>query len=502
MEDNPPARATWITPRFILCLFCVVNALIYVDRGVIASNGVNGAPASGDEPGYGIVGTFGLTLFEDGLLPAAFMVGLLLASPIFAQASHRASALRLMGLGLAIWSLAAAGCALSTGFWSLLFSRMLVGVGEASFVALAAPFIDDAAPPHRKTQWLAFFYLCIPAGIASGYVIGGVLAAALGWRAPFLIEAVVMLPFVAFCQTAPPLRLKGSGREEEAWADSGAAGGSEAGPSTAQRQLPQLRVRVPLTPDVSPAAAPPPSVLREAVEHWGTLLQLPVFLSVLVGMTGMTCVLGTFAYYGPKAAREVFQVPPERADLSFGAVTIVTGIAGTLAGGLLLDRVGSSVRNALVLCGASLLCGGVLLTAAFALAPTYVSFMAVIAAGELGLFMSQAPSNAAVLWSVPQTLRPTAMSLSVIAIHLFGDVPGPPLLGLLQQRLQAWRLSLGLWSAILLLAGGAYLYALGPLETAPDYRQGEAGGGAGGAEEGNGGGAAAPSEADPLLNAA
>ncbi len=30
-------------------------------------------------------GEFNLTLFEDGLLPAAFMIGLLLSSPVFAE---------------------------------------------------------------------------------------------------------------------------------------------------------------------------------------------------------------------------------------------------------------------------------------------------------------------------------------------------------------------------------------------------------------------------------
>jgi MFS family permease len=47
---------------------------------------------------------------------------------------------------------------------ALLMCRMLVGVGEASFCALAAPFIDDFAPPARKALWLAIFYLCIPLG--------------------------------------------------------------------------------------------------------------------------------------------------------------------------------------------------------------------------------------------------------------------------------------------------------------------------------------------------
>ncbi len=48
-----------------------------------------------------------------------------------------------------------------------------------------------------------------------------------------------------------------------------------------------------------------------------------------------TAVLGTFAFYGPKAGRDVFDIAPERADLTFGAITALTGAwegAGALAG--------------------------------------------------------------------------------------------------------------------------------------------------------------------------
>jgi len=48
------------------------------------------------------------------------------------------------------------------------------------------------------------------------------------------------------------------------------------------------------------------------------------------------------------------------------------------------------------------------------------------------------------MWSVPTGLRPFAMSMSVVAIHVLGDVPSPPLLGALQGRLQNWRIR---WAA-------------------------------------------------------
>lgn len=207
----------------------------------MGSNGVNGRFTGDPTQDHGIQGDFKLTDFQDGILASAFMVGLLVSSPIFAEASKRHNAMRLMGIGLAIWMAATFGCALSIGFWSILFFRMLVGVGEASFVSLAAPFIgtsgrwyrstwwydqriplllhvcnrpsvcplhamnnptDDRAPAARKTLWLATFYLCIPVGFALGYVLGGVVHGSLGWdgdwRIAFVAESTAMLPFVLF----------------------------------------------------------------------------------------------------------------------------------------------------------------------------------------------------------------------------------------------------------------------------------------------------------------
>ena len=55
--------------------FMHVETLFELLSGLISSNGVNGSPVSETSPkGSGIQGTFALTYFEDGLIPAAFMV--------------------------------------------------------------------------------------------------------------------------------------------------------------------------------------------------------------------------------------------------------------------------------------------------------------------------------------------------------------------------------------------------------------------------------------------
>lgn len=172
--DLPSAAPTagrvprWYTPRRLLALFCAMELLVYGDRGVIASTGVQGDR----ELGTGIRGDLRLSGAQDGLLSSAFIVGLLLGCPAFAEAAKYANPFRCIAAGLAAWVAALLGCAGATSFTQLLLLRCCAGLGEASFVALASPFIDDASPRGAKTKWLACFLACIPTGYAFGIVFG------------------------------------------------------------------------------------------------------------------------------------------------------------------------------------------------------------------------------------------------------------------------------------------------------------------------------------------
>ena len=61
-------------------------------------------------------------------------------------------------------------------------------------------------------------------------------------------------------------------------------------------------------------------------------------------------------------------------------------------------------------------------------------FLPAIAASELLLFASTGPVNAAIIEDVDPALRARAMAASIVAIHLLGDVPSPPLVGWLAER--------------------------------------------------------------------
>ncbi|GLC66203.1 hypothetical protein PLESTF_000396100 [Pleodorina starrii] len=469
------AQPRWFTPLRLLGIFCLTNLVVYLDRGLIASNGVNGAPRTVENPrGSGIQGDFNLSYFADGLLPALFMVGLLLSSPVFAEAVKHCSAFRMLGWGMAVWSAAVVACGAAPNFGCLLAARAFVGVGEASFVALAAPFIDDFAPAAQKARWFSAFFLCIPVGFALGYIFGGAVTSVAPWRWAFVAEGLVMMPFVAFALSAQPLQLRGSK------------------PATGHPHGHRRGWR---------------AVVREFLVDVATVLRQPVWVAVCGAYTAYVAVLGVYAYWGPKAGRALFFGADDRggsADLVFGGVTVLTGVVGSVAGGLALDRMGSTLRNANLLCAVSSLVGLVVLLLAFTTSRSFVAFMTLFAAGQLLIFLLQAPVAALGMWCVPPELRPLGASLMTVSIHLLGDVPSPPLVGLLQSRLSAgksdeeaaqqWRISLSVCSLLLLVSGAGFLLAAWRSGPGADFRSAScaAGGGGGGeGEEGAGRGSGA-----------
>lgn len=91
------------------------------------------------------------------------------------------------------------------------------------------------------------------------------------------------------------------------------------------------------------------------------------------GYIAYNFVLGAYAYWGPKAGYYIYNMVysfsncqmiqllsllmfllfflwQTNADMIFGGITIVCGIFGTLAGGLVLDYMNSTVPNAFKVC--------------------------------------------------------------------------------------------------------------------------------------------------------
>ncbi|GMH24645.1 hypothetical protein Nepgr_026488 [Nepenthes gracilis] len=350
-KRDSASNPSWFTPKRLLLMFCIINMLNYVDRGAIASNGVNGSLATCTESGIctsasGIQGDFNLNNFQDGVLSSAFMVGLLLACPIFASLAKSHNPFRLIGVGLSVWTFATAGCGSSFDFWSIAICRMLVGVGEASFISLAAPFIDDNAPVAQKTAWLAMFYMCIPTGIALGYVYGGFVGYHFNWRYAFWGEAFMMLPFAVMGFVMKPLTLKGFAppHTEEALildTSSSLISGTRSSELDGNQGInDQVLAKTFKLKGILKTS----SQLSKFYKDIKALLLEEVYVVNILGYISYNFVLGAYSYWGPKAGYNIYHM--SNADLLFGGITIFCGILGTLSGGYILDSMNATISNA------------------------------------------------------------------------------------------------------------------------------------------------------------
>jgi MFS transporter, Spinster family, sphingosine-1-phosphate transporter len=403
-----------LSPTSFLVILTGLNLFNYIDRYVL--NAVR-TPMAAD---------FGLSYGDSGRMFTAFMLGYFVTSPFFGFLGDRFSRKVLIALGIFVWSLGTVLTGFAQGFVMLLFFRALVGVGvgEASYATLSPGLISDTWAADKRNTAITIFYVAIPVGSALGYMLGGEIAGHWGWRqafywvgAPGLLLALVLLPF----------REPGRGEAD------GAIRGKADGQSS-------------------------PISRKASVGDVARLVVNRDYSLVVWGYVAYTFALGAFAFWGPTFLQKVHGLPLDRADNFFGAVLVVAGLLGSLAGGFLATwwhrRTPAGYAFLLSL---SMFCA------------VPVSFYALLAAGArdsmifLGLsiffiFFSTGPVNTLILETAPVNVRSSAMAVSIFLIHLFGDMPSPEIVGRLADRLAGdLRTALLLLPVALACAGALWL---------------------------------------------
>ncbi|CAH8388222.1 unnamed protein product [Eruca vesicaria subsp. sativa] len=424
---------SFLSPVWLLVIFCIINLLNYMDRGAIASNGVNGSTKSCNDKGK--------------CTPATGI---------------HFNPFRLIGVGLTVWTVAVLGCGSSFAFWFIVLCRMFVGVGEASFISLAAPFIDDKAPHKQKAAWLGLFYMCIPSGVALGYVYGGYVGKHFSWRYAFWGEAVLMAPFAVLGFLMKPLQLKGfSSTDSIKTVRSIEVMSSEISKNNNHLQagnaIENDEVQVSIEKYKSSYTNSVWKSITQFARDMKVLCKERVFVVNVLGYVAYNFVIGAYSYWGPKAGYNIYKM--RNADMIFGAVTIVCGIVGTLSGGFMLDHVTSTIPNAFKLLSGATFLGAICCFTAFTLKSLY-GFIALFAIGELLVFATQAPVNYVCLHCVEPSLRPLSMAISTVAIHILGDVPSSPLVGIVQDHINSWRKTALILTSVLFLAAAIWFIGI------------------------------------------
>jgi MFS family permease len=387
-----------------LAVLTAINLLNYLDRYVVSALFES------------LRADLWLTDTRLGLLGTGFIVVYMLASPFFGFLGDRRRRPPLLAVGVGIWSIATVLSGFARGYWTLLAARAAVGIGEAAYGTISPGLLADHYGPARRGRAYAFFFAAIPIGAALGYAVGGVVDRTLGWRAAFFVAGAPGLLLARAC-----LRLEDPprGAAERTWGISG-----EGGIASTYRRLRANR---------------------------------PYVLTVL-GYAAYTFAVGGMSWWMPAFLERTRGVPRTVATVEFGAIVVMTGFAGTFGGGYLADALRKRFKEAdLWVCGISALAAAPLSLAVFTTWRPSIYLVALVAA-QLLLFASTGPVNAAIVADVPPNERASAVAVSILAIHLLGDVPSPWLIGLISDRTSLGRAVLIVPVAVL-VAGVVWTWA-------------------------------------------
>ncbi len=185
-QDSPPGT-TDFSPgykRFALAMLTAVYALNFIDRQILV---ILQEPIKAD---------MGLSDAQLGLLSGfAFAVVYVTAGIPIAYWADRGNRRNVISLAVAVWSGMTAVSGLAQNYGQLLLARIGVGLGEAGGSPPAHSMISDYYPPQQRATALSIYSSGIYMGILLGFLFGGVIAEAFGWRTAFM---VVGLPGVLF----------------------------------------------------------------------------------------------------------------------------------------------------------------------------------------------------------------------------------------------------------------------------------------------------------------
>lgn len=131
---------------------------------------------------------------------AAAAGGLIAGAALQRFGIRRTIIVGLVWIGIA----AALGSVAPTGGW-MLAARALEGVGYLAVVVAAPTLMPLLAAPARRAAVMAVWAIFVPVGILLASVLGGALAADLGWRGWFQINAMIVLVMAVWVAWWPPL---------------------------------------------------------------------------------------------------------------------------------------------------------------------------------------------------------------------------------------------------------------------------------------------------------
>eukprot|EP01130_Rhizamoeba_saxonica_P014150 TRINITY_DN6141_c0_g1_i2.p1 TRINITY_DN6141_c0_g1~~TRINITY_DN6141_c0_g1_i2.p1 ORF type:complete len:381 (-),score=51.19 TRINITY_DN6141_c0_g1_i2:40-1182(-) len=324
----------------------------------------------------------------------------MITSPIFGSLSDMGINRKiLLFFGIVSWSICTAASYFSTNYAGFLIARMLVGVGEACFIAIAPSMLSDFFPPEKRSFVFTVFNACIPVGSALGFILGGYLGKAFGWRKAFLFCGApgILVAFSVFLIQDP----------ERGFYDTVAE----------SKKIPFLST-------------------------FKYLLFNPIYVVGVAGSVAFTFAIGGMADWMPTYFHRTYDVELGEAGLIVGAITAISGTVGTAFGGFLATKLQNRVRNHFLFVSALGLIVGTPLVIILLFVENKTTAIVLLLLCDTSLFMYVGPFSAMIANCVPSIVRARAFSIQVLMIHLLGDSICPIIIGFINDKTGDFKLAI------------------------------------------------------------
>jgi len=386
-ERRSTAATRWKdSPRLVLAALLMIHVLAHIDRNMLL----------GFSPQ--ITADLGLTNFEYGFLAGAvWVLSFGLMAMVMGALADRYSRTRVIAAGMVIWSVCTAASGAVHSFGGMVAARLLVASGEAALVPAAASLMTELFGAERRGAAVGIFFLGIPLGIGASFLLAGTLGAAHGWRETFRWLGV------AGVVIALPLAL-----------------------------VPDLR-----SPSPATGTGIPRAVRRHVRDVLATVCGDPVIWMTIGGF-----VLVHMAFAG-LAFAQLWLVRERGVDAAvmarqIGALQIVFGVLGAVAGGVLGDRFARRFRGSHAAFVALLIgvCGPLMICYRFAPVGSML-FYGGMCAGFFLPLATYGPVFALIQGLTPHRMLATVTGLTMMLINVIAIALGNLAIGVVSDRLRA-----------------------------------------------------------------
>jgi predicted MFS family arabinose efflux permease len=167
-------KSAWIA----LLLLLAINTMNFFDRQIL------GAVA---EP---VRKEFDLNDSQMGMLGTAFTLLYAVVGVPLGRMADRMSRIRLLSMGVFVWSVLTAASGRAQSFGQLFLVRLGVGIGEATCAPAATSLIGDYYPARSRGLAMSIFMLGLPLGIGLSFLVSTTIEQRFGWRTAFYIAGL------------------------------------------------------------------------------------------------------------------------------------------------------------------------------------------------------------------------------------------------------------------------------------------------------------------------